>query len=147
MSEDSSWIALMKAQQQDLQRLALMDAELNENQADLDADINSILKKPRNLNMYGNVGISKDTNKYNPLDDDFHTDDLECEEDSEEMIAEIHDKKVKISKKSDSEGNRSARSAGNMYVNQDDDEHVLDEDNVQDELQKEIPKAPQAAHR
>jgi len=138
----------MKAQQQDFQRLALMDAELKENQADLDADINSILKKPRNLNMYGNVGMSKDASKYTPLDNDFQTDELECEENSEEeMIPEIHDKKVKISKKSGNEGNRSARNAGNTYVDQYDDEDVVDEENPQDELQKEIPKAPQAAHR
>lgn len=56
-------------------------------------------------------------------------------------------KKVKISKKSGNEGNRSARNAGNTYVDQYDDEDVVDEENPQDELQKEIPKAPQAAHR
>ena len=76
MSSNPSWKDIMRTQEEDLQRLALMDAELNENQEHLDVDINHILKKSSKIRNY-NVKVSESVdkpssrNRYSYDDDEF----------------------------------------------------------------------------
>jgi hypothetical protein len=131
MSGEKSWLALMKSQQQDLQRLELLDAELNENQEHLDSDINNILKKPKSYSIFSKRDNTRQTHNYNTGNDK--------EDDEDDNEYQNHDDDINQNERSSSappppyNERRDSKSSPRSSPR-------IDDDSI-------MPKAPEAASR